>query len=167
MRLSGVEEPGIGGVPQSSTGGPSSPRPSLGCVPPTIHLYLKRAVRSNKVVGRSSEEEPPLESLCALPDMLGPTGQCWEPGPEGGIEPLDERSVDRTPLALGHLDQTKRLEQITEGQSALDPLAVCPLDHLDDMQVSPLDELDARSERCFGRTGGFTPSRWRTRRMGG
>ena len=90
------------------------------------HLYPKRVVRSNKVVGRSSEEKLPLESLCALPGMPGPTGQCWEPGLEGGIEPLDERSVDRTPLAPSHLNHMKGLEQITEGQSALGPLSVCP-----------------------------------------
>ncbi|WP_407541951.1 hypothetical protein Q0M94_20995 (plasmid) [Deinococcus radiomollis] len=34
----------------------------------------------------------------------------------------------------------KRFEQITEGQSALDPLSVRPLDDLNDVQFSPLDE---------------------------
>ena len=97
-------------------------------------------MRSNEVVGGSGQEEPSFESLCVGPGMPGPTGEGWKPGPEGGIEPLDERSVDGAPLALCFLDEVKGLEQITEGQSALYPLSVRPLDDLNDVQLGPLDQ---------------------------
>ena len=80
--------------------------------PASIHLDLKGAVRSNEIVGYGGLKKPPFQTLYVGPSMPGLTGQCWKPGPQGGIKPLDEGS------------RVWRLEQITEGKSALCPPSV-------------------------------------------
>ena len=86
--------------------------------PASIHSYPKRAVRSNKVVGRGGQEETPFQTVCVAPGMPGATDQCGKSGSEGSIEPLDKGSVDCVPLPLSLLNHVNGLEQITKRQSA-------------------------------------------------
>ena len=59
-----------------------------------------------------------VAALSAFMNNLPATRQGGKLGSQSGIEPLDEGSVDGTPLALSLLDEAQCLKQVTEGQAA-------------------------------------------------